>query len=161
MPPSSSSFLCWFCCGLAISLAAEAAETLPAWQSPPKLAARTYNSGFADAHDTYNGMGCASDGKIYYVLCADKYDVGARMYCFDPATERNRQFVGDITEACGEAGKHSIVQGKSHVNFVETEGNSFSPRTSATTATWTAWKRWAFRLRVGRRIRAAICFHTT
>ena len=33
----------------------------------PKLTARTYNSGFPQGHDTYNGMGCASDGRIYYV----------------------------------------------------------------------------------------------
>src|SRR5882762_2826574 len=34
--------------------------------SPSKrLIARIYNSGFAQAHDTYNGMGTGSDGKIY------------------------------------------------------------------------------------------------
>ena len=33
-----------------------------------KLLAHTHNSGFEYAHDTYNGMGAASDGKIYYVL---------------------------------------------------------------------------------------------
>jgi hypothetical protein len=30
----------------------------------PKLTARTFNSGFADAHDTYNGLSAASDGSI-------------------------------------------------------------------------------------------------
>ncbi len=30
----------------------------------PRLNARTWNSGFPQAHDTYNAMGAASDGKI-------------------------------------------------------------------------------------------------
>ena len=94
--------------------------------SPPqrKLLAHTYNSGFPQAHDTYNGMGCAGDGRIYYVLSSEAYDVGARMYCFDPAT-RQIKHVGDITEACGEKGQKTIVQGKSHVNFVESAGKLY------------------------------------
>ena len=34
----------------------------------PTLTAETHNSGFALAHDTYNGLSAASDGRIYYVL---------------------------------------------------------------------------------------------
>ena len=89
-----------------------------------KLIGKTYNSGFADAHDTYNGMGAASDGKIYYVLCSERYDVGAQMYSFDPKS-RKVTHVGDITEACGEKDKKTIVQGKSHVNFVEANGKLY------------------------------------
>jgi hypothetical protein len=33
-----------------------------------KITAKTYNSGFALGHDSYNAMGTGSDGKIYYVL---------------------------------------------------------------------------------------------
>jgi hypothetical protein len=94
------------------------------FQPQQQLTARTYHSGFADAHDTYNGMGCGSDGKIYYVLCAEKHDVGGRMYVFDPATEKTR-LLGDLTEICGEAGRKTIVQGKSHVNFVEMNGKLY------------------------------------
>lgn len=94
------------------------------FQPRNKLTARTYNSGFADAHDTYNGMGCGSDGKIYYVLCAEKYDVGGKMYVYDPATDKTR-LLGDLTEVCGEGGKKTIVQGKSHVNFVEMGGKLY------------------------------------
>lgn len=89
-----------------------------------KLTARTSNSGFADAHDTYNGMGCASDGRIYYVLSSTRHDVGAQMYCFDPVTKAIRH-VGDLTEACGEKGRQTIVQGKSHVNFIEANGKLY------------------------------------
>jgi hypothetical protein len=88
------------------------------------LVARIHDSGFAQAHDTYNGMGTASDGRIFYVLSSEKYDVGAQMYCYDPATDKI-EHVGDITEACGEKGGKTIVQGKSHVTFVEREGKLY------------------------------------
>lgn len=92
--------------------------------SPHRLLARTYNSGFPQAHDTYNGISCASDGKIYYVLSSEKFDIGAQMFCFDPANSSIRH-LGDITEACGEKGLNTIVQGKSHVSFVEAAGKLY------------------------------------
>jgi hypothetical protein len=92
--------------------------------APGQLTARTYNSGFPLAHDTYNGMGTGSDGKIYYVLSSESHKVGARMYCYDPATDAIR-CLGDLTEACGEKGKKTIVQGKSHVTFVESGGKLY------------------------------------
>jgi hypothetical protein len=88
------------------------------------LKAQTHNSGFAAAHDTYNGLSAAGDGKIYYVLSTESFDVGARMFVFDPATRRIRE-LGDLTEACGEKGKKAIVQGKSHVGFVERQGKLY------------------------------------
>ncbi len=94
------------------------------FQPAHKLTGIPYDSGFPDGHDPYNSMGCASDGKIYYVLSADKYDVGARMFCFDPKAKKV-SFVADLTEACGEKDKKSIVQGKSHVNFVEADGKLY------------------------------------
>ncbi len=83
-----------------------------------KLVARVHDSGFPQGHDTYNGMGTGSDGKIYYVLSSQLHDVGAKMFCYDPAADKVEP-VGDITEACGEKDAKTIVQGKSHVNFVE------------------------------------------
>jgi hypothetical protein len=97
------------------------AANLDPFQPAHRLQAAVYDSGFPESHDTYNGMGCASDGTVYYVLCSEKYDVGAKMYRFNPKT-RKPELVGDLTEACGEKGKKSIVQGKSHVSFVESEG---------------------------------------
>ncbi len=94
------------------------------FQPAHRLLGLPHNSGFPDGHDPYNSMGCASNGKIYYVLSADKYDVGARMFCYDPQTD-GVTFVADLTEACGEKDHHSIVQGKSHVNFVEANGKLF------------------------------------
>jgi hypothetical protein len=88
------------------------------------LAAHTYNSGFPEAHDTYNAMGAASDGNIYYVLSSESIDVGAQMYRFNPRT-KNIEHLGDLTEACGEKGLKAIPQGKSHVNFVEANGKLY------------------------------------
>lgn len=90
----------------------------------PKLVARIHDSGFALAHDTYNGLSAAADGKIYYVLCSESIDVGAKMYVYDPAADAVR-YVGDLTEACGEAGRRAIPQGKSHVHFVESGGKLY------------------------------------
>src|SRR5215468_5662157 len=68
-----------------------------------KITAKTYNSGFALGHDSYNGMGTASDGRIFYVLSSENIDQGARMFCLDPKTQKITE-VGDLTEACGEKG---------------------------------------------------------
>jgi len=89
-----------------------------------KLIARVMNSGFADAHDTYNGISTASDGNIYYVLCSQKIDVAAQMYSYTPATNAIRH-LGDLTAASGEAGSKAIVQGKSHVRFAESNGKLY------------------------------------
>jgi len=107
-----------------ITLAAAGSFAADPFQPAHKLLGVTHDSGFPDGHDPYNSMGCASDGKIYYVLSADKYDVGARMFCFDPVSDKVK-FIGDLTEACGEKDKKSIVQGKSHVNFVESNGKLY------------------------------------
>jgi len=89
-----------------------------------KLVARAYDSGFDMDHDTWNGMGVGSDGRVYYVLCSESVDRGGQMFSFDPATERIRH-VGDLTEACGEKGLKAIPQGKSHATFVEHESRLF------------------------------------
>jgi hypothetical protein len=89
-----------------------------------KLIAEIHNSGFAQAHDTYNGLSSASDGKIYYVLSAQEFDVGAQMFVFDPVS-RTIHHCGDLTDACGERGLKAVSQGKSHVNFVEWQGKLY------------------------------------
>ncbi len=90
----------------------------------PRLLAKTYDSGFKLSHDTYNGMGAASDGKIYYILCSQALDVAGQMYAYDPATQAIRH-VGDLTGACGEKGMKAVAQGKSHVTFVESHGRLY------------------------------------
>lgn len=89
-----------------------------------KMVAKVYNSNFALGHDSYNAMGTGSDGKIYYVLSSESVEVGAKMFCFDPKSQKIRQ-VADLTEACGEQDTKAIPQGKSHVNFVEANGKLY------------------------------------
>ncbi|HNY41762.1 MAG TPA: hypothetical protein PKJ41_15285 [Bryobacteraceae bacterium] len=101
----------------------------PAEPAAPKtetgrLTARVYNSHFPKGHDTYNGMGAASDGRIYYVLSAEPYNVAGRMFRYDPATDEIKM-LGDLTEVTGEKGMNVVAQGKSHVNFIEHDGKLY------------------------------------
>lgn len=111
-------------CLLSLAAAASGEPSADPFAPARKLTGITYDSGFAEAHDTYNGMGCGSDGKIYYVLCSEKHDVAGKMFCFDPGT-RTTQLIADLTEICGEKGKNAIAQGKSHVPFVEADGKLY------------------------------------
>lgn len=90
----------------------------------PRLTAESFDSGFKLGHDTYNGMGAASDGKIYYVLCCDTYDTAGRMFCYDPATKKIKMLV-DLTEICGEKQMKAVAQGKIHNNFEEYKGKQY------------------------------------
>ncbi|WP_128548471.1 hypothetical protein [Larkinella soli] len=90
----------------------------------PSLAAIPYYSGFDRAHDTYNAITAASDGKIYYVLCSESYEESGRMYRYDPPTDRT-ECLADLTEICGESGANAIPQGKSHVRFYESRGRLY------------------------------------
>jgi len=82
------------------------------------LIANCFDSGFLEAHDTYNALSAASDGCIYYVLSSDQINVGGQMFRFDPLKEEIK-FLGDLNVICGQAGQKSIAQGKSHVLFYE------------------------------------------
>ncbi|MFA7492098.1 MAG: hypothetical protein WCZ43_01065 [Proteiniphilum sp.] len=82
--------------------------------------AKKYFSGFEDAHDTYNAISKASDGKIYYVLSSTRHDVGGQFYSYDPTTDKT-EFILDLSEALGEKEQKYIAQGKSHVEFYEKE----------------------------------------
>ncbi len=82
------------------------------------LSAKTYDSGFANGTDTYNGILAASDGTIYYVLSSQAIDVGAQLLCYDPARD-SITHCGDLTEACGEKESRSIAQGKCHTIPIE------------------------------------------
>lgn len=109
---------------LALAVAIPAGGFAAPPESARTLTAQTYDSGFALAHDTYNGLSAASDGRIYYVLSTEPFDRGARVFVFDPASGKIHD-LGDLTAACGEQGKKTIVQGKSHVNFVERQGKLY------------------------------------
>jgi hypothetical protein len=89
-----------------------------------QLIATSYFSGFDLAHDTYNAISAASDGKIYYVLSSQPYDVAGQVHVYDPQADTTR-FLADLTEICGEKDKKVIAQGKSHVRFYESDGKLY------------------------------------
>lgn len=93
-------------------------------ERPSALIAKPFYSGFELAHDTYNALTCASDGKIYYVLSSETIEKGGEFYSYDPKTDKT-QFIADLTEACGEQGLNAIPQGKSHVRFFEKNGKLY------------------------------------
>ncbi len=88
------------------------------------LTAKAYFSGFELAHDTYNAITAASNGKIYYVLCSESYEIGGQMYAYDPTTDQT-EWIADLTEICGEKDANAIPQGKSHVRFYENNGKLY------------------------------------
>jgi hypothetical protein len=88
------------------------------------LTAKAYFSGFELAHDTYNAITAASNGKIYYVLCSESYDIGGQMYAYDPTTDQT-EWIADLTDICGEKDANAIPQGKSHVRFYESNGKLY------------------------------------
>ena len=88
------------------------------------MIAKQYFSGFEDAHDTYNAITEASDGRIYYVLSSTKHDVGGQMYAYDPKSDQV-EFIADLSEALGEKEQNFIAQGKSHTEFYELDGKLY------------------------------------
>lgn len=88
------------------------------------LVAKSYFSGFDLAHDTYNAISTASDGNIYYVLSSQPHDVAGQVHRYDPQTDKT-EFLGDLTEICGEKDQKAIAQGKSHVRFYENDGKLY------------------------------------
>lgn len=88
------------------------------------LTATPCYSGFPLAHDTYNAITAASDGRIYYVLCSESYDTGGQMYAYNPVTDQT-EWLADLTDICGEKEANAIPQGKSHVRFYEHAGKLY------------------------------------
>ncbi len=109
--------------GLAITGMISSCKTpQPAREKP--LVAQSFFSGFDGAHDTYNAISTASDGKIYYVLSSAAYDKGGQVFRYDPGNDKVT-FLGDLTELCGEKDLKAISQGKSHVDFYEMAGKLY------------------------------------
>lgn len=91
---------------------------------PKTLIAKRFYSGFSRAHDTYNALSAASDGKIYYILSSDNHEIGGQMFTYNPAGD-SIHHIGDLTEICGETHLKAIPQGKSHVRFYERNGKLY------------------------------------
>lgn len=89
-----------------------------------KLIAKRYYSGFELAHDTYNAISVASDGRVYYVLSSESYDIAGQIYVYDPVTDKT-SLLADLDEISGQKDSKAIPQGKSHVRFYEYDGKLY------------------------------------
>ncbi len=96
----------------------------PGQNNKKSLVAKRYFSGFDLAHDTYNAISAAGDGRIYYVLSSQPHDVAGQMYRYDPKTDKT-EFLADLNDICGEKDQKAIAQGKSHVRFYESDGKLY------------------------------------
>lgn len=90
-----------------------------------RMIATIYDSGFEEAHDTYNALSVDRDGGVWYVLSSTSPDQGGKLFRLHPGESQPREVV-DLTEACGEAGWNSYPQGKSHSRFFEWDGALWS-----------------------------------
>jgi len=91
------------------------------------LHAKTYNSHFPSAAglgESFNGMGFASDGKLYYVIDSAAYNVPGQMYSLDQTTGAITS-IADLNTATGQSDGKAVAQGKSHVNFIESGGKLY------------------------------------
>jgi len=90
------------------------------------ITATVYNSHFPEAAkggEAWNGVSVASNGNVYYVLDSPAADLPAIMYEYNPKTKTVSK-VADLNEAVGQK-PGAIVQGKSHVTFVEDNGKLY------------------------------------
>ncbi len=94
---------------------------------PRQIRATAYDSHFPEAAkpgESFNGMGVASDGTVYYVISSDKYNIPGQMYSFNPKT-RKITHIDDLNDAVGQNEIKAVAQGKSHVNFVQANGKLY------------------------------------
>lgn len=83
--------------------------------------ATIYNSHFPQAAglgESFNGVGVADDGTIYYVIDSRAYNIPGQMYSLNPQTKQITH-IADLNSATGQGDIKAVAQGKVHVNFVE------------------------------------------
>lgn len=94
---------------------------------PPVLRARTYNSHFPKAAglgESFNGIGVADDGTIYYAIDSSVYNIPGQMYSLNPRTKQITH-VADLNTATGQGDMKAVAQGKVHVKFIEDQGKLY------------------------------------
>jgi len=82
------------------------------------VTAQIHSSGFARSDSNFCSLASASDSCVYYTLSSHNIDTHARIFRYDPGSDRVCE-LGVVGEIVGEAGKKSIPQGKSHTPFFE------------------------------------------
>lgn len=85
---------------------------------------RMVDAGFYYGDSNYHAIIQASDGNVYYVICSHNKDAGARMFRYNPHTDKVTM-IGDLTDVVGEDRKKGINQGKVHSDFYEVDGKLY------------------------------------
>jgi hypothetical protein len=91
------------------------------------LHATVYNSHFpraAGLGESFNGIGIADDGTIYYAIDSRVYNIPGQIYALNPLT-RQITHIADLNTATGQGDEKAVAQGKIHVNFVEDQGKLY------------------------------------
>lgn len=93
----------------------------------PILHARIYNSHFPKAAgrgESFNGIGVANNGIVYYAIDSPAYNVPGQMYSLNSKTEQITH-IADLNTATGQGDMKAVAQGKVHVNFIEDRGKLY------------------------------------
>lgn len=96
-------------------------------KQPPVLHATTYNSHFpkaAGVGESYNGIGVADDGTVYYAIDSRVYNIPGQIYSLNPKTQKII-YIADLNTATGQGDEKAVAQGKVHVNFMEGHGKLY------------------------------------
>jgi hypothetical protein len=87
------------------------------------IPARLHESGFRLCDSNFFSLTRASDGNVYYTLCSHNIDTHARLYRYDPRTDKT-QMVSSFGDAFDENDR-TIPQGKSHSPYFEVAGKLY------------------------------------
>jgi len=90
------------------------------------IRATAYDSHFpaaAGRGESFNGIGVAQSGIVYYVISSPAYDVPGQMYSLNPKTGVITH-IANLNDAVGQQIK-AVAQGKVHVNFIEDNGKLY------------------------------------
>ncbi|MFC1509021.1 hypothetical protein ACFL60_04945 [Candidatus Omnitrophota bacterium] len=85
---------------------------------------RMIEAGFYEGDSTFHGVMQASDGNVYYVICAHYIETNAKIYRYNPRTGEVTM-IGDLNQLVGEDGKKVYPQGKVHTRIFEHNGKLY------------------------------------
>lgn len=119
---SGTSFGTW-----AFLLFASASVVTSQSAQPRELHATIYDSQFPQAAglgESFNGMGVADDGVIYYAIDSPAYNIPGQLYSLNPQTKQITH-ISDLNTATGQGDIKAVAQGKVHVNMIEDHGKLY------------------------------------
>ncbi len=80
-----------------------------------------FDPGFLEGDCNYHSLTAASDGKLYFSVSTHQEESSARIFQFDPESEKTKQ-VGDLEDILGTQIDRETPHGKIHSGLIEHEG---------------------------------------